>query len=141
MIADLGELVAALRRASDEVKSRAALECADEAAHQFLVALRASTPVLTGRLRDSERIDSLRGSGTSATATVGAHTVYAHFRNYGGTITVKRASVLTNGTEFFGKSVTQAGSYYFERGEKRAGPEVDAACKRVIERILRDSGL
>lgn len=141
MAETLGELAAALRRAASEIDAHGAMDCAQEAGHEFLVALRSSTPVLTGALRASERIDSLRGGGTDATATIGAHTVYARFRNDGGTITVKRASVLTNGTEFFGKSVTQAGSHYFETAETRAGPEIKAACQRVIDRILHDAGL
>lgn len=137
----LADLIAALERAQAAMETRAAIECAREAGHAYLVQLRETTPVLTGELRASERVDAVRGSGTYATATIGAHTVYAEFRNNGGTITVKRARVLTNGSEFFGRSVTQAGSHYFERATGQAATPIDDACKKVIEGILRDAGL
>lgn len=138
---DLAGFADALERADREIETRAAIECARDAGQAFLVQLRLETPVLTGELRASETVDSVRGSGTFAVATIGAHTVYAEFRNDGGTITVKNATVLTDGVSFFGRSVTQAGSHYFERAGARAGPEIEDACKRTIEGMLRDAGL
>jgi hypothetical protein len=140
-VADLGEFAAALRRAAAELELNGARECAADAGQAYLQVLRGTTPVLTGELRASERVDSVRGGGTHAVATVGAHTVYAAFRETGGTITVKHARVLSNGSAFFGKSVTQAGSAYFERAGAEAQGPVSAACQKTIEHILGSAGL
>jgi hypothetical protein len=138
---NLSEFAAALDKAAAAVETTAARECAADAGQAFLQVLRGTTPVLTGELRASERVDSIRGGGTFAVATVGAHTVYAAFREHGGTIHVKNARVLSDGHSFFGKSVTQAGSHYFERAEAAAGGPIEAACRETITRILRDAGL
>lgn len=138
---DLDGLADALVRAASEIEGHGAIDCAQECGQVFLVALRAETPVLTGELRASERVDSVRGSGTRAVATIGAHTIYAEFRNNGGTIHVKHARVLTNGAQFFGREVTQDGAHYFERAEARAEPQIEAKCQEVIGGILRDAGL
>lgn len=138
---NLGEFAAALDKAAAAVETTAARECAADAGQAYLQVLRGTTPVLSGELRASERVDSVRGGGTFAVATVGAHTVYAAFREHGGTIRVKNARVLSNGSAFFGKSVTQAGSHYFERATREAGGPVEAACQDTISRILRDAGL
>lgn len=139
---DLGELAGALRRAASELESHGAIDCAGQAGHAYLVVLRDVTPVLTGELRASESVDSERGSGTRAVATIGAHTDYAAFRNDGGTITAKRFPQLGNPSAgWFGKSVTQAGSHYFaSAGAAAQGPVADA-CGKVIDGILRDAGL
>jgi hypothetical protein len=141
MAGSLGELAAALRKAGEQLELNAARECAADAGQAYLQVLRGTTPVLTGHLRASERVDSVRGGGTFAVATIGAHTVYASFRETGGTIHVKGARVLSNGSAFFGKSVTQAGSHYFERADAASGGPIDEACENAIAQILSDAGL
>lgn len=138
---NLGEFAAALDKAAAAVETTAARECAADAGQAFLQVLRGTTPVLSGELRASERVDSVRGGGTHAVATIGAHTVYAAFREHGGTIHVKNAKVLSDGRSFFGRSVTQAGSHYFERAAAEAAGPIGAACRDTISRILRDAGL
>ena len=110
-----------------------ARDCAAAGARAFLPIERSKTPVLSGRLRESEAVKAVTGSGTYAEAVVSPHTVYAHFRNFGGTITVRRAKVLTDGTRFFGRSVTQAGSHYVERAHAAAIGPVQVAVKMRAE--------
>jgi hypothetical protein len=142
-VAGLAELAAALRRADRELETHGAIDCAHEAGQAYLVQLRLETPVLTGELRASERVDSVRGGGTSAVATIGAHKIYAAFRETGGTITSHGSWPLRNAAtgQVFGHSVTQAGSHYFEHATARAGPAIQEACEKVITKILRDAGL
>jgi hypothetical protein len=55
---------------------------------------------------------------------------------------VKSARVLTNGRQFFGKQVTQAGDGYMDR--TRAWAEaggMDEPARQAIDRIFRDAGL
>lgn len=162
MAGGLSDLAARLRRAGADLELRGALECAKEGGQEYLVALRENTPVLSGELRASERVSSVRGSGTRAVATIGAYTIYARFRNFGGTITAHDRSrggwvgaprvinghmhghhTLHWGGEpgVFATSVTQKGAFYFERTNQVAGPRVEAGCRRAIEGILRDAGL
>ena len=110
-----------------------ARDCAAAGARAFLPIERSVTPVLSGRLRESEAVKAVTGSGTYAEAVVSPNTVYAHFRNFGGTITVRRAKVLTDGVNFFGRSVTQAGSHYVERAHAAAVGPVQVAIKMRAE--------
>lgn len=162
MPGSLGELAAALRRAADDLALRGATECAKEAGQEYLQVLRGNTPVRSGELRASERVSSIRGSGTRAVATIGAYTIYARFREFGGTITAHDRSrggwvgaprivgghlqghhTLHWGGEpgHFAMSVTQVGSFYFERTNREAGPRIAAGCQRAIQGILREAGL
>jgi len=126
---NLAEAAAAFRDASTRAQASMARECAAAGARAFLPIEKSVTPVLSGRLRESEAVKAVTGGGTSAEAVVSPHTVYAHFRNFGGTITVRRAKVLTDGTRFFGRSVTQAGSHYVERAHGAATGPVQVAIK------------
>ena len=158
----LGDLAGALRKAAAGLRDSGARQCAAESGKAYLEVLRGTTPVLTGELRDSERVDEVRGSGTSATAVIGAHTVYAAFRETGGTIVPHDRSrggwvgapriinghmhghhTLHWGGEpgVFAMKVTQEGSHYFERAGREAQGPVAAACRKVIDGILRDSGM
>jgi hypothetical protein len=90
------------------------------------------TPVLTGALRDSERIDSVDGNGAFAVAFLQPHIIYAEFRNNGGIITAKRFRQLGNPeVGFFGKTVHQSGSHYIERAEADGRAPCRAAAAQV----------
>jgi len=110
-----------------------ARDCAAAGARAFAPIERAKTPVLSGRLRESETVKAVTGGGSYAEATVAPNTVYAHFRNFGGTIRIRRAKVLTDGVNFFGKEVTQAGSHYVERAHAAAVGPVQVAIKMRAE--------
>jgi HK97 gp10 family phage protein len=141
-MAGLQSLAARLKGAADDVKATAALKGAQAGGSAFLRELQRNTPVLTGTLRRSERVNSVTGSGTRATASIGPHAVYARFRNFGGTITAKRARQLSNGHEFFGKSVTQAGAHYMDKTVAWAdGGGLDAPVQIAVDDVLKGAGL
>jgi|SRR5580698_8401680 hypothetical protein len=134
------DLAAALERIKAAVDSKSGEVCIKAMAPVALRYLQQATPVETGRLRGSERVDSISASGTHGEAFIAPHTVYARFRNDGGTIHVKRAKVLSNGVSFFGKQVTQAGDGYLERGtEAGEGPCRDAA-SAALGRLISGAG-
>jgi hypothetical protein len=138
---NLAEFAAAARDLAARAEASLAHDCAEAGANVFLPILRSTTPVLSGHLRDSERLDLLSGGGPVAVAVVSPHTVYAEFRETGGTIRVKRAKVLTDGSRFFGKQVTQAGSHYVERAHEAARGPVEVAMQMVADRFFSESGL
>jgi hypothetical protein len=125
------------------MQSRGARDIATAMGARFTHELKGNTPVLSGALRASEHSDGTEGGGTSATVTVSTHLpLYASFREHGGTITVKRARVLTDGHRFFGRSVTQAGSHYMQRtAQWAAGGVMDDIAERVASEVMRDAGL
>lgn len=134
---NLGEFAAALRGLAERAEADLAPQCAEEAGRDFLAVLRAVTPKRTGHLMESESLDSVTGGGAVAEAVVGAHAVYAEFRNNGGTITRHGPGSLgTPAVGFFGHSVTQRGSHYFERAEGLAVSQIQAACQGVLDRFL-----
>ncbi len=106
-------------------------------AREYLFELQSVTPVLSGALRGSERVWRVEGNGAAATAIAGPNIVYDRFRNDGGTIHVRRAKVLTDGSRFFGKSVTQRGSHYMEKAEGPGQAALSRACKVVADEIIR----
>jgi hypothetical protein len=140
-VTTLQELAGQLRAAADDASGSLAINTVRQMADIFLPILHACTPVLTGALRDSESVQSVSGDGVSATAIVAPDIIYADFRNDGGTIHVKRAQVLTNGTDFFGKQVTQAGSHYMEKADAAAQGPVQAAAQAAVDAIIAESGL
>lgn len=142
-MAGLQSLGQRLTAASADVKATAALKGAQAGGNAFLRELQRVTPVLTGTLRRSERINSLTGSGTRATATLGPHTVYAHFRNFGGVIRAKRARVLVSaGGVVFGKEVKQSGSHYMEKAAAwAAAGGLDGPVGHAVDEVLKGSGL
>ena len=90
----------------------------------------------------SETIDSVSGGGAYAAAEISPHTIYAEFRETGGTITAKNFPQLGNpSVGFFGKSVTQAGSHYVARAHAAAEASVQVAMGMVAERFFEESGL
>lgn len=133
---DLAGFAAAARGLADRASAGLAKECVQAMAEVALPVLKSVTPVRGGQLRDSETIDVVAGTGAYGIAVIAPHTIYAEFRNNGGTITVKRARVLTDGTSFFGKSVTQKGSHYIERGEAAARGPCEAAARAVADRFF-----
>ena len=131
---NLAEAASKFRAATGRAEASMARECAAAGARAFLPIERSKTPVLSGRLRESEAVKAVTGSGTYAEAVVSPHRIYAHFRNFGGTITVRRAKVLgTPEVGFFGRSVTQAGSHYVERAHDAAIGPVQVAIKMRAE--------
>jgi hypothetical protein len=84
---NLSEFADALVKAADAVEDHGAIDACDEVSARMLEELHSNTPVLTGALMESERVDSLTGDGASATAVVSTHLpLYARFRERGGTI-------------------------------------------------------
>jgi len=134
---DLAGFAAAVRALAGRAETDLAPACAGEAGRDFLAVLRAVTPKRTGHLADSESLDSVTGGGPVAIAVVGAHAVYAEFREHGGTITKHTPGSLgTPAVGFFGHSVTQRGSHYFETAEGLAGPAIEAACQAKLAEFL-----
>jgi hypothetical protein len=136
-VSALSEWAGKVAAAAARIDSELAITVAREQAKDFLAIERHVTPKRTGRLADSEAIDALTGGGTHAMAVVSPHTIYAHFRENGGTITRKLPPphVLGNPTVgFFGHSVSQAGSHYVERAQGlAAGPLLGAAEAAIAE--------
>ena len=134
---NLEGFAAEVRALADRAETDLAAACAGEAGRDFLAVLRMVTPKRTGHLADSESLDSVTGGGAVASAVVGAHAVYAEFRNNGGTITKHSPGSLgTPAAGFFGHSVTQRGSRYFERAEGLAGSVIAAACQAKLAEFL-----
>ena len=134
---NFADAAARFKAATGRAEASMARECAAAGARAFLPVEKSKTPVLSGRLRDSEAVKAVTGSGTYAEAVVSPHRIYAHFRNFGGTITVRRAKVLTDGVNFFGRSVTQAGSHYVERAHSAAIGPVQVAIKMRAESFFK----
>jgi phage gpG-like protein len=134
---NLSEWAGEVRGLADRAESELAPECAREAGTDFLTTLRVVTPKRTGHLMDSESLDAVTGGGPVATAVVGAHAVYAEFRNNGGTITKHTPGSLgTPAVGFFGHSVTQRGAHYFEKAEELSRPAIQAACQAKLAEFL-----
>jgi hypothetical protein len=134
---NLAGFAAAAKAMAGRAEEGLAVECARTAAREYLAALHITTPVRSGALRASEHVFSVSGSGAAATAVVGSELVYARFRNYGGTIRVKRARVLTDGSRFFGREVHQHGAHYIEGAEGVARGPIRAACQIRLDEYLR----
>jgi hypothetical protein len=148
-VGGLAELAAKLKDLAERTETEFAAGCIREMAPAALAALKAATPKRSGKLAGSETIDSITGSGTTATAILAPHTDYAEFREYGGTIHAKdeparsgrvhqpsgipyRHSLAWAGG--FAMHVTQAGSHYMERGEAAGrGPCASAAAAFAAE--------
>ena len=136
---DLAGFAARLREVADRAEASLAVDACRMGAREYLEVMREETPVLTGALRSSEHVYSVSGGGESATAIVGSDLIYAHFRNYGGTITRKLPPPHVLGNPevgFFGHSVTQAGSHYLERSEAPGRAVVAQACKVTADEIF-----
>ena len=130
---NLTEAAARFRAVADHCERSLALDAAKAMADAALPQLKIVTPVLRGDLRDSEHIDAVFGNGARASAVLAPHTVYAHFRNVGGTIDSKGPWPLRNRAtgQVFGRHVTQAGSHYMEKGEAGGRGPAHAAAARV----------
>ncbi len=133
---NFAEAASRARAVTDKAQASLARDCARAGANEFLAELHVTTPVETGALRASERVWRVFGGGAQAQAIVGPNIVYGAFRNYGGTIRVRRAKVLTDGSRFFGRQVTQAGSHYMERAEDAAGGTMRAAMQAILSDYL-----
>ena len=135
---NLAEAAAAAKALTDRAEATLASECVRAAAIEFLAALYVTTPVRTGALRASEHVFGISGGGAFAVAEVGSDLVYARFRNDGGTITRHGPGSLgTPEVGFFGHSVTQKGSRYFERAEAEARGPIAVACRAKLAEIVR----
>lgn len=135
---NLAEYAGTCKALAERAEAELAVTAARAGARELLAAMQVVTPVLSGDLRASEHVLSVSGGGAQAVALVGpdGSVVYDEFRNDGGTITVRNAKVLTDGTRFFGRSVTQKGAHYMERAEDEGRPMVEAAIKVAVEEFL-----
>jgi Bacteriophage HK97-gp10, putative tail-component len=133
---DFAEAAARFREATARAEASLARDCARAGANEFLAELHVTTPVESGALRASERVWRVSGGGAHAEAIVGPNIIYARFRNDGGTIRVRRAKVLTDGTRFFGRSVTQHGAHYMEKAEAGAQGTIQAAMAAILSDYL-----
>jgi hypothetical protein len=133
---DLAGFAAAVRGIAERCGEGLALESCRMGSREYLHVLQMETPVRTGALRGSEHQMALTGGGAEAVAVVGTDLIYARFRNYGGTISVKRARVLTDGTTFFGTHVTQRGSHYLEKSRGPGQEALSRACKVVADEMI-----
>ena len=133
---NFAEAASRARAVTDRAQASLARDCARAGANEFLAELHVTTPVETGALRASERVWRVFGGGAQASAIVGPNIIYGAFRNYGGTIRVRRAKVLTDGSRFFGKQVTQSGSHYMERAEDAAEGTMRAAMQAILSDYL-----
>lgn len=132
----LDEFAAAMEAVTGRAETGLAAECARAAANEFLAALHVTTPVRSGALRASERVWRVWGSGPTAEAIVGPNIIYDRFRNDGGTISVRRAKVLTDGVSFFGRHVTQHGAHYMEAAQAESASTIPAAMRIVLSDFL-----
>jgi hypothetical protein len=133
---DLDGFAAAIDTLADRAEARLAAECARVAANEFVAALHVTTPVESGKLRASERVWRVWGSGATAEAIAGPNIIYDRFRNDGGTISVRRARVLSNGFRFFGRHVTQHGAHYMEKAEAESAATIPAAIRIALGDFL-----
>lgn len=150
----LGAWAAKVAAAAERIEGGLAIAVVREQARDFLAIERAVTPKRTGRLADSERIDSISGGGSHARAVVSPHTIYAKFREDGGTISAKygevwktpknsktgRARMYRHTLHWegggFPMHVTQAGSHYVERAQGAAAAPLAGAAEQVLATFL-----
>ena len=149
---NLGEAAAKFREMASRAESELATVACEAAAKDYLAILRVTTPKRTGRLMESERIDAITGGGLHATAVIAPHTVYAAFRDQGGTISAHYGEVWKTpkgGTRArmyrhtlhwegggFPLHVTQAGSHYMARARGLAAGPVAEACRRAADEFF-----
>ena len=134
---DIGEFAGACREMAGRARAGLARDAAEEAARDLVAVLRTVTPKRSGALADSEIVNSVQGGGEVATANYGPHKIYDRFRNDGGTIHARNHPVLGNpDVGWFGKSVTQRGAHYMERGEAAGKGPAEAACRMVLDKYL-----
>ena len=133
---NLGEFAGAARELAGRAEASLARDCAEAAAAEYLAALFVTTPVLTGALRATEKVNSVSGGGAVAVADVGPDIIYDKFRNDGGTIRSKGPYPLRNRStgQVFGRQVTQKGSHYMERAEA----EAEGTIRESMAAILGD---
>lgn len=138
-----GDLAGELRRIARAVEARAARAGAEAAGNEFIALTLPHVPVRSGRLRRSIR-SKVSGGGLHAVAEVAPHTVYAAIQNYGGTIRVKHTfttktgkvlpGFLSDGSAFFGRSVTIIGQDYWTLAGKEAA--IGQAAGKAIEGVI-----
>jgi hypothetical protein len=129
----LEELAATLQECADRASASMARDVVDQMAQIYLPILKSVTPVETGKLRDSEVMNSISGGGAFAQAQAGPHMIYAQFRNDGGTIHSHGPWSLSNGSQYFGRVVTQKGSHYMEKAQAAASGPCEAAARKVMD--------
>ena len=136
---NLEGFAAAVRGLAGRAEASLAHECAEAGAKEYLAALFVTTPVLTGALRASEKINSVSGGGAAAVADVGPDIIYDKFRNDGGTITSHGSWSLHSKTtgQYFGRSVTQRGSHYMERATAEVQGTLQASMRIILSDFLQ----
>lgn len=135
---NFAEAAAAFREVAEHCEEGLARDCAKAGAKEYLAALFVTTPVLSGALRETEKVNFVAGDGAFAVANVGPDIIYDKFRNDGGTIHSKGPWPLRNRAtgQVFGRQVTQAGSHYMERAvDESAGP-MRASMKTILDEYI-----
>lgn len=139
----MADIAAELGRISRALASKGARTGAAAAGNEFIRLTLPHVPVRSGALRRSVRL-KVSGGGTSAVASAAPHTVYAAIINFGGTIHVKHTyttksgktvlGFLSNGSAFFGRSVTIPGQNYWNLDGK--GAAIQAAAQHAIQALI-----
>jgi len=136
-VSELGDFAAKLEAAAARMNQRLAADVVKAQAEVFLRIEKRLTPVRSGKLQGSERIDSRSGGGSHAVAVISPHTKYAQFREDGGTITKHSPGSLGNpAVGFFGHSVTQKGSHYVADAEAAAAGVMPAIAEQIVDGYL-----
>lgn len=136
----LAEYAAAWDHLAERAEAELAVTAVRAGAKELLAAMFVVTPVLSGDLRASERIQSVDGDGSHAVALVGpdGSVIYDEFRNKGGTIESRGPWPLRNKDtgQVFGRKVTQKGAHYMERAEEEGRPAVEAAMEAAVREFF-----
>jgi hypothetical protein len=135
---DFAGAAARFREIAEHCEEGLARDCAKAGAKEYLAALFVTTPVLSGDLRRTEKVNFVSGGGSFAVANVGPDIVYDRFRNDGGTITSHGPWPLRNRATgaVFGHSVTQAGSHYMERAVDESEGPMRASMQTILDEYL-----
>lgn len=139
----LADYAAEWRELAERAEVELAVTAVRAGAKELLAAMEIVTPVLSGDLRASEKIQDVSGDGSHAVALVGpdGSVIYDEFRNDGGTITADGDWPLRNkdtGQVFSrrGGSVTQQGAHYMERAEEEGRPMVESAMQGAVQEFF-----
>ncbi len=134
---DIEDALAALEELRTVARS-AGEKAADRGAQELVRVTRGTTPVKSGRLKNSIFADPVRTAGATFRVDVAPHTIYARIQDLGGEIVPKRARFLSweaDGVRHFARSVYLPGSRYFQRGMDEAmGP-----VQKAIEQAFREA--
>lgn len=137
-----GDISGALTQIRNRVATKGAKAGADAMGSKFVQLTLPGTPVRSGALRRSIRVHG-GGGGLRSTSSAAPHVVYAEIQNDGGTIRVKHTyttkngkvlpGFLSDGSTFFGRSVTLRGQNYWKLAGKEAA--ILSAAAQAISQV------